>query len=247
MFGKIFQSMYTGSMCGAGTDIFAVWTWILAHSDQDGCLEINPVIVACVLGADVDTVKKAVESLQDKDPASRSKTLNGRRLEHIDGFLFHVVNHQKYRDIRKEEDRRIQNRDAKRRSRSKTKDSQHPVSTGQQPSSMSAQTEGETEGETEGDNRTKNTWLDFVKLTCAEHEKLVSKLEEKTCQEYIERLNNYIGSKGKKYKSHYHTILNWYNKDQKENKGGTEAKSEEFKARTNDFVNKGLLPEDCRI
>jgi len=27
-------------------------------------------------------------------------------------------------------------------------------------------------------------------------------------------LDNYIGSKGKKYKSHYHTILNWYRRDQ---------------------------------
>jgi hypothetical protein len=32
-------------------------------------------------------------------------------------------------------------------------------------------------------------------------------------KEKIERLNNYIGSSGKKYKSHYHTILNWSRND----------------------------------
>ena len=43
----------------------------------------------------------------------------------------------------------------------------------------------------------------------------------KTTKDFIERLNNYIGSTGKRYKSHYHTILNWYRKDgdNKEQKG----------------------------
>ena len=37
---------------------------------------------------------------------------------------------------------------------------------------------------------------------------------------YIERLSGYIASSGKKYKSHYATILNWAQRDQKNQNGG---------------------------
>lgn len=49
----------------------------------------------------------------------------------------------------------------------------------------------------------------LVLLTQEEHEKLLVKLGERKTAEYVQRLENYIGSKGKKYKSHYHTILSW--------------------------------------
>ena len=64
----------------------------------------------------------------------------------------------------------------------------------------------------------KKLYLEFVKLTEEEYQKLIDKLGQKTTNEYIERLNNYLGSKGKKYKSHYHTILNWWTRDQKDGK-----------------------------
>ncbi|AKQ07459.1 replication initiation protein [Bacillus phage Pavlov] len=51
-------------------------------------------------------------------------------------------------------------------------------------------------------------------LTNEEYDKLVNKMSEGVACDYIERLDNYIGQIGKdKYKSHYHTILNWYKKD----------------------------------
>lgn len=39
------------------------------------------------------------------------------------------------------------------------------------------------------------------------------KLEKSNLLSYIERLSSYIASKGKRYKSHYATILNWSRKD----------------------------------
>lgn len=49
----------------------------------------------------------------------------------------------------------------------------------------------------------------LVLLTSEEHKKLLVKLGERRTAEYINRLENYVGSKGKNYKSHYHTILSW--------------------------------------
>jgi len=61
----------------------------------------------------------------------------------------------------------------------------------------------------------KMKFLDFVFMTKNEFDSLVEKLGESTVKDYIERLNNYVGAKGVKYKSHYHAILSWSNKDTK--------------------------------
>lgn len=52
-----------------------------------------------------------------------------------------------------------------------------------------------------------------VKLTKEEYKKL----EEKKLLPFIEQLSSYIASSGKKYKSHYATILNWSRKDKSTN------------------------------
>ena len=57
-----------------------------------------------------------------------------------------------------------------------------------------------------------------VFLSADEFQKLKSKLGVET-ESYIERLSSYIASSGKKYKSHYATILSWTQKDTK-NSGG---------------------------
>ena len=64
-------------------------------------------------------------------------------------------------------------------------------------------------------DKEKIKFLEFVFLSNDEHQKLVQKLTESKTKEMIERLNNYVGSTGKKYKSHYHTILTWENKEPK--------------------------------
>jgi len=63
------------------------------------------------------------------------------------------------------------------------------------------------------DNNEKKLYKEFVKLTEEEHLKLIEQLGQALTDDLIERLNNYIGSKGKQYKSHYHTILTWSRKD----------------------------------
>lgn len=74
----------------------------------------------------------------------------------------------------------------------------------------------------------KNKYEDAVFLTQEEHQKLVEKLGKTLTQEFIERLDEYIGSKGKQYKSHYKTILTWYRKEATNNpKWLDELKSEQ--------------------
>jgi len=63
--------------------------------------------------------------------------------------------------------------------------------------------------------KTKNTYGDFVLLTDNEYQKLVQQFGEQGTKDRIEALNDGIGSKGYKYKSHYHTILSWERKNAK--------------------------------
>jgi hypothetical protein len=55
----------------------------------------------------------------------------------------------------------------------------------------------------------------LVLLSPEERQKLTEKMGGKKAAEYIQKLENYIGSKGKRYRSHYHTILSWWMKDGK--------------------------------
>jgi len=73
---------------------------------------------------------------------------------------------------------------------------------------------------------------DFVLLTEEEFKKLESALGSKLTGEYINKLNNYIGSKGTKYKSHYHTILMWASKD------GTQHPKSKVDVNTKEFEEK---------
>ena len=52
-------------------------------------------------------------------------------------------------------------------------------------------------------------YAEFVKLTEEEHGKLLSELEEFGTQWVIDKLNNYKGANGKKYRSDYMAIRNW--------------------------------------
>ena len=64
----------------------------------------------------------------------------------------------------------------------------------------------------------KDRFMEFVLLSPEEYGKLKDRFGEKELNEKIEGLNNYIGSRGfqRKYKSHYHVILTWHNKAEKE-------------------------------
>lgn len=59
----------------------------------------------------------------------------------------------------------------------------------------------------------KDKYIEFVYMYKKEYQTLCDQYTKQKADEYIERLNLYIGSKGVKYKSHYHTILTWMRKE----------------------------------
>ena len=109
MYGKSYESMYEGSLVGAGMNVFAVWNYIITKS-RAGCVEINPKLLAFTLGGKEEEVESALKFLQRPDPISRSKAEDGRRIIKEGQFQYRVVNWEFYQRIKNEDDRREYNR-----------------------------------------------------------------------------------------------------------------------------------------
>lgn len=73
-----------------------------------------------------------------------------------------------------------------------------------------------------------------VLMTPDELGELEAKIGKEKAAEYIRRLDEYIGTSGKKYKSHYLTILTWERRDKETVKPGKAIKAE-FDERTYDY------------
>lgn len=138
-YGKIFSSAFTGSLVGSGPVVFAVWSYVIAHT-VDSQVEINPILVAAVLGCPAEDVKSAIAKLTAPDPQSRNKDHEGRRLLKEGEYAYRVVSHKIYREMRNEDDRRAYNREKKRESRARSKASMTVFDK----SAVSAQAETET-------------------------------------------------------------------------------------------------------
>lgn len=116
MFGKIFESMFTGSMVGKGSPFFAVWAYVIAHAVPDSKVgtqvELNPAIIGFLLGEPVETVERVLREMQEPDLKSRTQDEQGRKLVPLGGYSYRVVNGAKYRAMRDQAARREQNRRA---------------------------------------------------------------------------------------------------------------------------------------
>jgi uncharacterized phage protein (TIGR02220 family) len=121
MYGKLFSSLYQGTLRGRSDEIL-VFTNLLAHADQHGNVDKHWKAISDETGLSKERVEAAITTLEAPDAESRSPELDGRRITRLDdhrAWGWHIVNHGKYRAIRSEDDRREQNRQAQQRWRNK--------------------------------------------------------------------------------------------------------------------------------
>jgi len=145
VYGKLFQSLYQGTMRGQA-DLILVFTNLLAFKDKDQIVDKHPRCIAEEVGIPEERVRAAILELEAPDPESRTEAHEGRRLIRMDdhrSWGWFVVNGEKYDKIRNAEERRAQNRESQARKRElrKIADSQISsanVTNGQQPSAESA-------------------------------------------------------------------------------------------------------------
>jgi len=106
MYGKFYECAFTGSMIGAGASVYAVWAYVIAHTRRSAMIELNPILLAAVIGCEKVEVEHALDFLCAPDPLSRSRVEEGRRLVKEGPFFYRVVNKALYDSIRDEDSRR---------------------------------------------------------------------------------------------------------------------------------------------
>ena len=119
MYGKIFDSMYDGTIA---EDWRALVTFqqLIVLCDADGIIDMTPGAIARRTGIPIEHIKAGIEILENPDPYSRTPDQEGRRIVRMDDHKpwgWYLVNHAKYKSLQDSDEVRRQNRERKRKQR----------------------------------------------------------------------------------------------------------------------------------
>lgn len=110
IYGKIFASMFEGSMVGSGSDVFAVMAYVISKmqpgQDKEEFVRLNTTILSAAIGESEERIQKAIDYLCKPDKNTTTEGDKGRRLVQVEQFVYRVVNGKTYRAIVDEQDRR---------------------------------------------------------------------------------------------------------------------------------------------
>lgn len=118
MYGKVFSSLWHGSLLGKGLEQL-VFVLLIAHSDRDGNSEAHPAEIATWTGFSLAEIDTALAALQAEDPESRTDDEAGKRIIRAGLNLWHIVNYKKYLALQDRDVLRENGRERVRRSRAK--------------------------------------------------------------------------------------------------------------------------------
>jgi len=98
VYGKVFNSLWTGSMRGK-SDLQLVFVFMISNCDARGILDMIPKAIADATGLPLERVIDAIRELEEGDPMSRTADFEGSRIARLDnhrdwGWL--ILNHEKY-------------------------------------------------------------------------------------------------------------------------------------------------------
>lgn len=125
MYGKIFESIYDGSLYGE-FEAIVVMKAMIVLADEKGIVDLSPQALAGRTSYPIDVVKKGLAVLQKPDPDSRSGVADGRRIVPLEdgrAFGWAIVNYEHYRALANRKEKREADRDRLSKKRGKTGDS----------------------------------------------------------------------------------------------------------------------------
>jgi len=124
MYGKIFDSMYDGTLV---EDWRALITFqqMIVLCDADGTVDMTPHAISRRTGIPIEHIEAGIRILENPDPYSRTPSENGCRIQRLDDHRpwgWTIVNHEKYKTLQDFDTVRAQNRERQRRFREKQKE-----------------------------------------------------------------------------------------------------------------------------
>ena len=135
MYGKIFDSMYEGTLYG-NWEAIVTFQQMIVLCDADGIVDMTPQAMAARTSIPLDIIRKGIAVLEAPDEYSRTPDQEGRRIELIDSHRpwgWHIVNHEKYSRLQDADTIRAQTRERVRKHRESKRsgnDEQHDVTDG---------------------------------------------------------------------------------------------------------------------
>lgn len=147
MFGKVFSSMYDGTLATRGPwQALVTFQQFIVLADKTGIVDITPEAISRRTTIPLDIINIGIAALEQADTESRSPDLGGRRIARLSpdrAWGWQIVNYEKYRKIRSEDERREYMRELMRTRRAKGNES---VSDGKHVLAKLAHAEAEAKG-----------------------------------------------------------------------------------------------------
>ena len=124
MYGKVFSSIYEGTLHGQWEAI-VVMQQLIVLCDQNGVIDMTPPAIAARTSIPINIIEKGLKVLAETDPYSRTPGHDGKRIVLLDehrpwGWM--LVNHAQYRAKTAEHDLRSNAAERKRRQRKREKE-----------------------------------------------------------------------------------------------------------------------------
>lgn len=210
-YGKIFKQIYDGTLVEHWQALITFQQMIVLCSPQ-GVVDMTAEALSRRTGIPLPILRAGIIVLEAPDPRSRSAKASGARIERLDPHRewgWRLVNHRQYQLKGSAAAQAEYDREYSRSRRTKLIDkAQQSEVVGDRRRSS-----GKSATQTQTKDKEYTHHGEFVLLTTTQHQTLIGTYGETATTEFIERLNAYIGSKGTRYKSHYHTLIAWMLKD----------------------------------
>ena len=155
MYGKVFSSMYEGTLYGHWQAIVAFQQMIVL-CDADGIVDMTPQAIAARTSIPLEIIQEGIRILEQPDEYTRTPGEDGKRIVRLDGHRpwgWRIVNHRVYRELVAAEDKRRADRERIAAKRAEDRDASQSVASSRNKSRQSqevanvAHTEAEAEEE----------------------------------------------------------------------------------------------------
>lgn len=116
-YAKLHSSIFGSSISAADVPTRLIWHYLLIASNKDGYVAGTNEFLARLFNVTEKQLEAALEFLQQPDPNSTSEEEEGRRIIRTGPNEWHLVNHEKYRNMKDLDEIREQARERQAKKR----------------------------------------------------------------------------------------------------------------------------------